>query len=192
MTALPIVETQAGDVSAYIPTNIISITDGQLFLESDLFFAGQRPAVNVGLSVSRVGGAAQYDIMKKSVGSVRLDLAQYREMKVFTQFGGELDAGTARRLRHGEVLMMLLRQNKQSPMPLHSQVITLICANGGIFTDIPVKEVKQYQSELLDYFEREVPTVCLRIDHEKTYSDEIRDLILEAAARFIARKPAKE
>ncbi len=192
MTALPIVETQAGDVSAYIPTNIISITDGQLFLESDLFFAGQRPAVNVGLSVSRVGGAAQYDIMKKSVGSVRLDLAQYREMKVFTQFGGELDAGTARRLRHGEVLMMLLRQDKQSPMPLHSQVITLICANGGIFTDIPVKEVKQYQSELLDYFEREVPTVCLRIDHEKTYSDEIRDLILEAAARFIARKPAIE
>jgi F-type H+-transporting ATPase subunit alpha len=192
MTALPIVETQAGDVSAYIPTNIISITDGQLFLESDLFFAGQRPAVNVGLSVSRVGGAAQYDIMKKSVGSVRLDLAQYREMKVFTQFGGELDAGTARRLRYGEVLMMLLRQDKQSPMPLHSQVITLICANGGIFTDIPVKEVKQYQSELLDYFEREVPTVCLRIDHEKTYSDEIRDLILEAAARFIARKPAIE
>lgn len=192
MTALPIVETQSGDVSAYIPTNIISITDGQLFLESDLFFAGQRPAVNVGLSVSRVGGAAQYDIMKKSVGSVRLDLAQYREMKVFTQFGGELDAGTARRLRYGEVLMMLLRQNKQSPMPLHSQVITLICANGGIFTDIPVKEVKQYQSELLDYFEREVPTVCLRIDHEKTYSDEIRDLILEAAARFIARKPAIE
>ncbi len=192
MTALPIVETQAGNVSAYIPTNIISITDGQLFLESDLFFAGQRPAVNVGLSVSRVGGAAQYDIMKKSVGSVRLDLAQYREMKVFTQFGGELDAGTARRLRHGEVLMTLLRQDKLSPMPLHRQVITLVCANGGIFTDIPVKEVKDYQGELLDYFEREVPTVCLRIDHEKTYSDEIRDLILEAARKFADRKQDRQ
>jgi len=181
MTALPIVETQAGDVSAYIPTNIISITDGQIFLESDLFFAGQRPAVNVGLSVSRVGGAAQYDIMKKSVGTVRLDLAQYREMKVFSQFGGDLDAGTARQLRHGEALMTLLRQDKQSPMTLHEQVITLICADGGVFTDVPVKEIKEYQKKLLAFFERERPTICMRIDHGRTYTDELKGEILSAA-----------
>ncbi len=184
MTALPIVETQAGDVSAYIPTNIISITDGQIFLESELFFAGQRPAVNIGLSVSRVGGAAQFDVMKKSVGTVRLDLAQYREMKVFSQFGGELDSGTARRLRHGEALMTLLRQNKQSPMDLHSQVITLVCADGGVFTDVPVKEIKSFQQELLDFFESKYPSVCLRIDHGRTFSDELRSDILEAAERF--------
>ncbi len=184
MTALPIVETQAGDVSAYIPTNIISITDGQIFLESELFYAGQRPAVNIGLSVSRVGGAAQFDIMKKSVGTVRLDLAQFREMKVFSQFGGELDTGTARQLRHGEALMELLRQDKQSPMSFHRQVLTLICADGGIFTDIPVKDVRRFQEELLAYFERQYPTVCLRIDHGKVYSDELRSEILEAAGKF--------
>ena len=184
MTALPIVETQAGDVSAYIPTNIISITDGQIFLESELFFAGQRPAVNIGLSVSRVGGAAQFDVMKKSVGTVRLDLAQYREMKVFSQFGGELDPATARRLRHGEALMTLLRQNKQSPMSLHRQVITLICADGGVFTDVPVKEIKDYQEKLLSWFELKCPTICLRIDHARKYSAELKSEILEAAARF--------
>ena len=187
MTALPIVETQAGDVSAYIPTNIISITDGQIFLESELFFAGQRPAVNIGLSVSRVGGAAQFDVMKKSVGTVRLDLAQYREMKVFTQFGGELDPGTARRLRHGEALMTLLRQDKQSPMDLHSQVITLICADGGVFTDVPVKQIKQYQRDLLLFFERERSAVCMRIDHGHTFTKELKEEILSAAADFAAR-----
>ena len=187
MTALPIVETQAGDVSAYIPTNIISITDGQIFLESELFFAGQRPAVNIGLSVSRVGGAAQFDVMKKSVGTVRLDLAQYREMKVFTQFGGELDPGTARRLRHGEALMTLLRQDKQSPMDLHSQVITLICADGGVFTDVPVKQIKQYQRDLLLFFERERSAVCMRIEHGRTFTKELKEEILSAAADFAAR-----
>jgi len=186
MTALPIVETQAGDVSAYIPTNIISITDGQIFLESDLFFAGQRPAVNVGLSVSRVGSAAQSDVMKRSVGTVRLDLAQYREMKVFSQFGGELDAGTARQLRHGEALMMLLRQNKQSPMNLHEQVLTLICADGGVFTDVPVKSVKTFQRDLLAFFEREYPTICQRIDHSQKYTDTLREEILAAAEQFRA------
>ncbi len=187
MTALPIVETQAGDVSAYIPTNIISITDGQIFLESDLFFAGQRPAVNVGLSVSRVGGAAQYEVMKKSVGTVRLDLAQYREMKVFTQFGGDLDAGTARRLRHGEALMMLLRQGRYSPMSLHEQVITLICADGGLFTDVPVGEIKDVQKQLLELFEAERPAICLRIDRRKKYSEELRKSILDAAQGFMER-----
>lgn len=186
MTALPIVETQAGDVSAYIPTNIISITDGQIFLESELFYAGQRPAINIGLSVSRVGGAAQFDVMRKSVGSVRLDLAQYREMKVFSQFGGDLDAATERRLRHGATLMRLLRQEKHVPMELHQQVITLLCADAGLFTDVPEKEIKSFQKALLAYFEAGYPTLCARIDHGKTYSQKLRDEILEAAKQFEA------
>ena len=184
MTALPIVETQDGDVSAYIPTNIISITDGQIFLESDLFFAGQRPAVNIGLSVSRVGGAAQTDIMRKAVGSIRLDLAQYREMQVFSQFGGDLDPGTVRQLKHGEALMMLLRQNKQSPMELHKQIITLICAENHVFLDIPPKEIKEYQKELLEYFETNCSRICMEIDTDREYSDELKDRILEAAGEF--------
>ena len=184
MTALPIVETQAGDVSAYIPTNIISITDGQIFLESELFYAGQRPAINIGLSVSRVGGAAQFDVMKKSVGSVRLDLAQYREMKVFSQFGGDLDASTEQRLRHGAALMQLLRQDKHTPMTLHEQVITLICADAGIFTQVPEKEVKAYQTALLAHFENNHPALCMRIDHGKTMSDKLREKILEGAKQF--------
>ena len=184
MTALPIVETQAGDISAYIPTNIISITDGQIFLESDLFHAGQRPALNVGLSVSRVGGAAQYDIMKKSVGAVRLDLAQYREMKVFSKFGGEIDPGTAHMLKHGEALMELLKQDKNSPMKLSEQVITLVCADNDIFTDIPVKRIKEFQRSLLEFFEREKPTVCVHIEHVRKYTDEIKSEILAAAAQF--------
>ena len=187
MTALPIVETQAGDVSAYIPTNIISITDGQLFLESDLFHSGQRPAVNIGLSVSRVGGAAQFDVMKKSVGQIRLDLAQYREMKVFTQFGGDLDAQTARRLTHGEALMMLLRQGKDSPMDLHTQVITLICADSEYFTDIPVRDIPSAWKSLIEYFEREQPAICLRIDHRRIYSEDLKDQILAAAEVFRGR-----
>ena len=184
MTALPRVETQAGDVSAYIPTNIISITDGQIFLESDLFFAGQRPAVNVGLSVSRVGGAAQTDVMKRSVGTVRLDLAQYREMKVFSQFGGELDETTARKLRHGEALMQLLRQGKHDPMVLHSQIITLLCADAGYFTDIPTDKIKTAQKRLIEYFEREHSNICVKIDHYKKYSAELAGEVVAAAKEF--------
>ena len=186
MTALPIVETQAGDVSAYIPTNIISITDGQIFLESDLFFAGQRPAVNVGLSVSRVGSAAQFEIMKKSVGSIRLDLAQYREIKVFSQFGGELDSATERKLRHGETLTMLLRQDKSSPMKLHEQVLTLICADAGKFNDVPIKEVKRFQKDLLAYFEKEFPILCIRIDYGHELYDGLKSAVLKVADAFIA------
>ena len=185
MTALPIVETQAGDVSAYIPTNIISITDGQLFLESELFFAGQRPAINVGLSVSRVGGAAQTNVMKKSVGTVRLDLAQYREMQTFSQFGGDLDESTARQLKYGAGLMQLLRQRNNSPLSLHRQVITLICAQARLFMDVPPKQIKAVQQELLDYFEREQNAVCLTIEHKKTYSDELRKEIVASARRFM-------
>ena len=153
MTALPIVETQAGDVSAYIPTNVISITDGQIFLESDLFFSGQRPAVNVGLSVSRVGGAAQTKIMKKSVGTIRLDLAQYREMQIFSQFGGDLDEQTVRDLKYGAGLMQLLRQPNQAPMKLWEQVVTLVCANERMFSAFPPKEIKRIQTELLAHLE---------------------------------------
>lgn len=188
MTALPIVETQAGDVSAYIPTNIISITDGQIFLESELFFAGQRPAINVGLSVSRVGGAAQTNIMKKSVGSIRLDLAQYREMQAFSQFGGDLDASTARQLKYGAGLMQLLRQSNNSPMSLHRQVITLICAQAKLFVDIPLKEVKSVQQELLTYFEQYNSAICHKIAHGKTYSERLRREIIETAKKFISTR----
>ena len=184
MTALPIVETQAGDVSAYIPTNIISITDGQIFLESDLFAAGQRPAVNVGLSVSRVGGAAQTKAMKKAVGALRLDLAQYREMQVFSKFGGDLDAGTREQLIYGEGLMRLLRQDKQSPMNLHEQVIVLVCAREKIFVGVPPKEIKNYEKKLLDYFEHYQSSLCLKIEHDKVLSDEIKNDIITAAKKF--------
>lgn len=139
MTALPIVETQAGDVSAYIPTNIISITDGQIFLESDLFFSGQRPAVNVGLSVSRVGGDAQTKAMKKAAGGIRLDLAQYREMEVFTQFSSDLDETTKRQLTYGQSLMRLLRQPQYHPMSQHDQVITLVSALHHVMQDVPLE-----------------------------------------------------
>lgn len=185
MSALPIVETQAGDVSAYIPTNIISITDGQIFLESELFFAGQRPAINVGLSVSRVGGAAQTNIMKKSVNTIRLDLAQYREMQAFTQFGGDLDAGTARQLKYGAGLMQLLRQSNSAPMPLHTQVITLLCAQAKLFVDIPVKEIKTVQRELISYMEQHNSDLCVKITHDRAYSEKLKDDIVNAAREYI-------
>ena len=186
MTALPIVETQAGDVSAYIPTNIISITDGQIFLESELFFAGQRPAVNVGLSVSRVGGAAQTNVMRKSVGTIRLDLAQYREMQVFSRFGGDLDDQTARQLKYGAGLMQLLRQPNQHAMTLWQQVVTLICAQEQMFVDILVKEIKEVQAQLLSYMELNCNSLCLRIEHGKTYSDALRREVVEAARTFFS------
>lgn len=185
MSALPIVETQAGDVSAYIPTNIISITDGQIFLESELFFAGQRPAINVGLSVSRVGGAAQTNIMKKSVNTIRLDLAQYREMQAFTQFGGDLDAGTARQLKYGAGLMQLLRQSNNAPMPLHTQVITLLCAQAKLFVDIPVNEIKTVQRELISYMEQHNSDLCVKITHDRAYSEKLKDDIVNAAREYI-------
>ena len=188
MTALPIVETQAGDVSAYIPTNIISITDGQIFLESDLFFAGQRPAINVGLSVSRVGGAAQANVMKKSVGTIRLDLAQYREMQAFSQFGGDLDAGTANQLKYGAGLMQILRQSNNSPMSLHSQVITLICAQARMFVNIPVKEIKEVLKELLEYFETYHGAICHKIEHGRIYSEELKQEIIHRAKTFMEER----
>ena len=184
MTALPIVETQAGDVSAYIPTNIISITDGQLFLASDLFYSGQRPAVNVGLSVSRVGGAAQTKLMKKSVGSIRLDLAQYREMQVFSQFGSELDEQTALQLKYGAGLMQLLRQPTRAPFSMRDQVILLLTAQAKCFLDVPPREIGRVRAELLQWFDQTHGSLCLRIDHATEWSDKLRDEILAAANEF--------
>ena len=150
ITALPIIETQAGDVSAYIPTNVISITDGQIFLESDLFNSGMRPAVNVGLSVSRVGGAAQTKAMKKASGTIRIDLAQYREMEVFTQFSSDLDDMTKEQLQYGKGLMELLKQPLCHPMSLADQVITLVAANKRLLLDVDIKQMKEFQGRLLD------------------------------------------
>lgn len=192
MTALPIVETQAGDVSAYIPTNIISITDGQLFLESNLFFAGQRPAVNVGLSVSRVGGDAQTKAMKKAAGAIRLDLAQYREMEVFTQFSSDLDTVTKRQLTYGQGLMRLLRQMQYHPLSQHEQVITLIAALNHVMQDIPLAKIKDFQSQLLLYMEEQEPELCEQIDQSGMLDDEERTEILNQSRQFLEKWNARE
>ena len=181
MTALPIVETQAGDVSAYIPTNIISITDGQIFLESNLFFSGQRPAVNVGLSVSRVGGAAQTKAMKKAVGSLRLDLAQYREMEVFTQFSSDLDEATSKRLKYGKNLMELLKQPQAHPFSLHEQVIILCAAIGHAMDEIPVERILEFRTEMLRNFELTEGELCRRIDDTGVLSPEDKEAIVNKA-----------
>ena len=184
ITALPIIETQAGDVSAYIPTNVISITDGQIFLESDLFFSGMRPAVNVGLSVSRVGGAAQTKAMKKASGSVRIDLAQYREMEVFTQFSSDLDEATTAQLKYGSCLMELLKQPLCSPFSLHQQVITLCVATHKLMVDVEKKEIKKYQKDLLEYFDNVYPEIGKEIETTKQLSDELVEKIVKAAEEF--------
>lgn len=184
ITALPIIETQAGDVSAYIPTNVISITDGQIFLESDLFFSGQRPAVNVGLSVSRVGGAAQTKAMKKAAGSLRVDLAQFREMEVFTQFSSDLDQETKEEIAYGKGLMELLKQPLGKPMSLAQQVITLIAATGKKFVRVPVSHIKNYQGEMLDYFEQSCEDIIGEIQETKAIDDTLRDKILKAIDDF--------
>ena len=184
ITALPIIETQAGDVSAYIPTNVISITDGQIFLESDLFFSGMRPAVNVGLSVSRVGGAAQTKAMKKASGSVRIDLAQYREMEVFTQFSSDLDEATVEQLKYGKGLMELLKQPLCSPLSLHQQVITLCVATHKLMVDVEKKEIKKYQKDLLEYFDNVYPEIGKEIETTKQLSDELVEKIIKAAEEF--------
>ena len=185
MTALPIIETQAGDVSAYIPTNVISITDGQLFLESNLFFSGQRPAVNVGLSVSRVGGDAQTKAMKKAAGAMRLDLAQYREMEVFTQFSSDLDETTKRQLTYGQGLMRLLRQKQYNPLTQHEQVITLVAALNHVLETIPADEIKDVQQEMLAWFEQQEMDLCQRIDSTGLLTDDDRQQIIDQARVFV-------
>ena len=188
ITALPIIETQAGDVSAYIPTNVISITDGQIFLESNLFNAGMRPAVNVGLSVSRVGGAAQTKAMKKASGSIRIDLAQYREMEVFTEFASDLDDATKAQLQHGKALMELLKQPLSHPLSMHEQVLTLCMATDGVFDKIPTRQVKQYQKDILDFMDLKHPEIGKEIEQTKALSDELRQKIKDAAAEFAAEQ----
>ena len=173
ITALPIIETQAGDVSAYIPTNVISITDGQIFLESELFFSGVRPAVNVGLSVSRVGGAAQTKIMKKVAGNLRIDLAQYRELEVFTQFSSDLDGSTKNTLNHATHLIELLKQPLYQPMPLHKQIVLLYAASHKMLNDIPIKELRRETEDMVAYFERKHPEILKEIDEKKVLTDEL-------------------
>lgn len=190
LTALPIVETQAGDVSAYIPTNIISITDGQIFLENDLFFSGQRPAVNVGLSVSRVGGAAQTKAMKKAAGSLRLDLAQYREMEVFTQFSSDLDDATKELLVYGQGLMRLLRQPQFQPLSQHAQVITLVVALNKLMMRVPIEEVKDTMVQLIAHFEQEHREITDAIDQQGMLDDELKESILQIARDYL--KPIVE
>lgn len=184
ITALPIIETQAGDVSAYIPTNVISITDGQIFLESDLFFSGMRPAVNVGLSVSRVGGAAQTKAMKKASGTIRIDLAQFREMEVFTQFSSDLDEGTKEQLAYGNGLMELLKQPLEHPMSLAEQVITLVTATNRLFLSVPKKDVKETQGRLLQHFHSVHPEIVEKINTEKVLDDALTESIIKAATEF--------
>ena len=184
ITALPIIETQAGDVASYIPTNVISITDGQIYLESDLFNSGMRPAVNVGLSVSRVGSAAQTKAMKKAAGSIRVDLAQYREMAVFTQFSSDLDEATSRQLAHGAALMELLKQPLGAPLSMSSQVITLIAAGEGVFDKLPVPEVNPFRYALLDHFKNEHADIITRLDEGKDLPDDLRAEIVKVIDRF--------
>ena len=178
MTALPIVETQAGDVSAYIPTNIISITDGQIFLESNLFFSGQRPAVNVGLSVSRVGGDAQTKAMKKATGAIRLDLAQYREMEVFTQFSSDLDDATKKQLTYGQGLMALLKQPQNHPFKQHEQVIILVSAMAHVFQDVPTKKIGDARSGIIKYVQSQAKQLCEEIDATGLLQDEAKEKII--------------
>ena len=184
ITALPIIETQAGDVSAYIPTNVISITDGQIFLESDLFFSGMRPAVNVGLSVSRVGGAAQTKAMKKASGSIRIDLAQFREMEVFTQFSSDLDATTKAQLQYGNSLMELLKQPLCRPLSMAEQVVTLCTATNKLMVDIDKSKVKKFQMDMLEHFNTMHKDVMDKIEKDKVLTDELTAQILDIANAF--------
>ena len=187
ITALPIIETQAGDVSAYIPTNVISITDGQIYLETNLFNAGQRPAVNVGLSVSRVGGAAQTKAMKKASGSIRIDLAQYREMEVFTQFSSDLDDTTREQLAYGKGLMEVLKQPLYRPLSMAEQVITLVVATAKGFLAVPLTEIKAYQMGLLDYVRENHSEIIAALEETKALDDTLRQAILTAAEEYKGR-----
>jgi F-type H+-transporting ATPase subunit alpha len=189
LTALPIVETQAGDVSAYIPTNVISITDGQMFLESDLFFSGIRPAINVGISVSRVGGNAQTKAMKKIAGTLRLDLAQFREMAAFSQFASDLDASTRRQLERGQRLVELLKQGQYVPIPVERQVAVIYAGTNGYLDTVPVEAVREYEQELLRFIDESHPEFWKTYAEEKQLSDKLKGqldgLLKEFGAKFV-------
>jgi F-type H+-transporting ATPase subunit alpha len=184
LTALPFIETQAGDVSAYIPTNVISITDGQIFLEADLFYAGVRPAVNVGLSVSRVGGSAQIKAMKKVAGTLRLDLAQYRELQAFAQFGSDLDKATQARLNRGERMVEILKQGQYQPMPVEKQVISIWTAVNGHLDDLAVEQIRRFEKEFLTFVDTNYPQIPKAIVETKDLSDETVNLLKQAVDKF--------
>jgi F-type H+-transporting ATPase subunit alpha len=184
LTALPVIETQAGDISAYIPTNVISITDGQIFLQSDLFFQGQRPAVNVGISVSRVGGDAQIKAMKQVAGSLRLDLAAYRELQAFTQFGSDLDKATQDQLARGARMTELLKQGRYVPMPVEEQVIAIFAGNEGFLDVVPVESVLRFREELLQYIRGSHADLLTAITTEKKLTNEISEALKTAIASF--------
>ncbi len=184
LTALPIIETQAGDVSAYIPTNVISITDGQIYLESDLFYSGVRPAINVGLSVSRVGGAAQVKAMKQVAGTLRLNLAQYREMAAFAQFGSDLDKATQMQLARGERLVEILKQPQYRPLPFEKQVLVIFAANNGYVDDYPVSALTRYEAELNSFFDLRKSDVLNEIREKKAIDDVLRGKIVAALDEF--------
>ncbi|MAC30077.1 MAG: F0F1 ATP synthase subunit alpha, partial [Erythrobacter sp.] len=184
LTALPIIETQAGDVSAYIPTNVISITDGQIFLETDLFYQGVRPAINVGLSVSRVGGAAQTKAMKKVSGSMKLDLAQYREMAAFAQFGSDLDAATQRLLNRGARLTELLKQPQFSPMPFEEQTVSIFAGTNGYIDSVPVDRVTEYEEQMLSYMRTEHAGVLEEIRTTGKFEDDTKNKVVDALKTF--------
>ncbi|HTG80782.1 MAG TPA: F0F1 ATP synthase subunit alpha [Geobacteraceae bacterium] len=184
LTALPIIETQAGDVSAYIPTNVISITDGQIYLESDLFYSGVRPAINVGLSVSRVGGSAQVKAMKQVAGTLRLNLAQYREMAAFAQFGSDLDKATQMQLARGERLVEILKQPQYKPIPNEKQVLIIFAANNGYVDDYPVSALRRYEAELYTYFDSRQADVLAELRDKKAIDDDLKGKIAAALDAF--------
>ncbi|MFI5323134.1 MAG: F0F1 ATP synthase subunit alpha, partial [Thermodesulfobacteriota bacterium] len=180
LTALPIIETQAGDVSAYIPTNVISITDGQIYLESDLFYSGVRPAINVGLSVSRVGGSAQVKAMKKVAGTLRLELAQYREVEAFSQFASDLDKATQAQLARGSRLVEALKQGQYEPVPVEKQILIIFAVTNGYLDDYPVESVKKYEKEMNTFLESKYPELLQEIRTKKELTDELRAKIIGA------------
>jgi F-type H+-transporting ATPase subunit alpha len=184
LTALPVIETQAGDVSAYIPTNVISITDGQIFLETDLFYQGVRPAINVGLSVSRVGSAAQTKAMKKVAGSIKLELAQYREMAAFAQFGSDLDAATQRLLARGARLTELLKQPQFQPMPVEEQVASIFAGTQGFLDSVDAKDVVRYEAAMLSFLRSEKPKILKAIRDTKTLEDDTAKALKDALTEF--------
>lgn len=196
LTALPIIETQAGDVSAYIPTNVISITDGQIFLESDLFHSGIRPAINVGISVSRVGGNAQIKAMKQVAGTLRLDLAQYRELAVFAQFGSDLDKATQQQLNRGKRLVEILKQDQYKPVPVEKQIVIIYAGTNGFLDDLAVEDCLPFEKGLYDFMESSYPALAKGILEKKQFDDplraEVKKVLDEFKAKFVAEKKAKE
>jgi F-type H+-transporting ATPase subunit alpha len=184
LTALPIIETQAGDVSAFIPTNVISITDGQVYLEPNLFFSGVRPAINVGLSVSRVGGSAQVKAMKQVAGTLRLDLAQYRELAAFAAFGSDLDAGTQAKLTRGERLVEILKQPQYQPLPMEKQVTILYSGSNGYLDKLPVDTLADYERELYNYIESNEPSIFTDLVAEEKFTDAIKEKLNKVLTSF--------